>query len=216
MLGFCALLAVCSSDSRAVNFAEGRQRGLPGRCVDEPGGDTTRTKAKRGKAHQLGRELTGENELPDLQRDAAHGSVQVVASTEVMTFHYKTEWRSYDLLRRIKPASSSMAIAANAAAPVNPFTAGQPATLLTWDARRRLGMDMGMAFDGTGRLGETVLTRAAAGRYKLHTVEAALAQVLELETTDCRRSALERGFCPAPASESGPALVTLRSTPPVG
>ena len=108
-----------------------------------------------------------------------------------------------------------MAIATNAAIPVNPPAPGQSVMLLTWTAGRHLGLHMSMTFDGTGWLGGTMLTRAAAGRYRLDTAEAALAQVLELETTDCRHSALEHGFCPAPASEGGLAPVRLGPTTPV-
>ena len=169
--------------------------------------------AKPTSLAEIGRGRT--NCLSGLQQGATHGPVQVVAGAKAMTLHYKTKWRPYGLLGRIKPASSSMAIAADAAALVEPFTASQPSTLLTWNAGRHLGLDVGMTFDGTGRLEETVLTRAAAGQYKLHTAEAALAQVLELETTGCRHSALEHGFCPAPANEGGLALVTLRSVLPV-
>jgi len=93
-----------------------------------------------------------------------------------------------------------MAIAADAAPSADPSVPRQLATPRTWTAEKHLGLDARMAFDGTGWLERAVLTRASVGRYRLDTVEAALAQVLELETTDCRHSALEHGFCPAPAS----------------
>ena len=163
------------------------------------GGDTTRT---------------GTGEPPDFDNGTRRmfsvwPDAGAWRAPDPMTLCYETEWRSCGLLRRIKPASSSMAI------PVDPSASSQSATFLTWTTGKHLGLGAGMTFDGTGWREETMLTRAAAGRYKLHTVEAALAQVLELETTDCRRSALERGFCPAPASEGGLALVTLRPTTPV-
>ena len=89
---------------------------------------------------------------------------------------------------------------ADVAPSVNPSAPRQPATPRTWTAGKHLGLDTRMAFAGMGWLERAMLTRASAGRYRLDTAEAALAQVLKLETTDCRHSALEHGFCPAPAS----------------
>ncbi len=93
-----------------------------------------------------------------------------------------------------------MAIAVDATT-LDPFTPCQLATSRTWIAGKLLGLDARMAFDGTGWLEGAMLPGASAGRYRLDTAEAALAHaLLALETTDCRRSALEHGFCPAPAS----------------
>jgi hypothetical protein len=116
---------------------------MPGRHVGEPGGDTTHT-GRRAAGLRDGTQRT-----PGVWPGAG-----AWRAPEPMTVYYKTEWCPCDLLRRIKPASSSMASATNAAIPVNPSAPGQSATLLTWTAGKHLGLRMSMTFDGTGWLGE--------------------------------------------------------------